>query len=239
MVHEKVIPKVHTITEERIDREIHTHDVFHRIQPIVDVQVLPPKHFVQTPDGKGLVEIPASAIPGRQSHFEVIDTSSKGSTDTGLSARGLPIEQVQRDHSLSDPVISSSKNYVTDEGHPKKESVIRHPPTLETGGYETAQTVPMHMNCLPSERARNSSNQDSIPRRRHGSREEEGLLYKNTGYGEQGMLPGLTEKTPTTGYDGSVGEATSFLRRKKEEKRRSVESRRNLEDSMRGLDVGK
>lgn len=46
MVHETILPTVHHIRHEEITREIHTHDVYHRQLPIIDVQVLPARHFV-------------------------------------------------------------------------------------------------------------------------------------------------------------------------------------------------
>lgn len=242
MVHETIIPKVHTITEERIDREIHTHDIFHRIQPIIDVEVLPAKHYIQSPDGKSLVEIPATAVPGRGGHYEIVDTSSRGNSDKALTAGGLPRAKLHHDHAIQEPIVSSSKSHVTSEGYTKTESVIRHPPTLETGARDSGQSVPMMMNCLPSEQARHAAN-NNVPHSKQRSHGEEDLLYKNTGYGEEGMLPGLEEKSPTTEYGGTVGEATSFLRRKKEEKRksmdsrRSLESHRSLEEKMAGLNV--
>ena len=64
VVHETVHKDIHHIREERITRDIHNHDVYHRILPIVDVEVLPPRHFLPV-EGGGLVEISASEVPGR------------------------------------------------------------------------------------------------------------------------------------------------------------------------------
>lgn len=65
VTHEYVQPFIHEHRQEKITREIHTHDVFHRIQPIIETEILPTKHYVHAPDGKSLIEIPENQIPGR------------------------------------------------------------------------------------------------------------------------------------------------------------------------------
>ena len=64
VIHETVHKDIHHVREERITRHIHNYDVYHRILPIVDVEVLPPRHFLPV-EGGGLVEISASEVPGR------------------------------------------------------------------------------------------------------------------------------------------------------------------------------
>lgn len=80
VVHEKVHRAVHHVREEVITREIHTHDIYHRIQPIVDVEVLPPRHFLPV-EGGGLVEINAQEVPGRGSNWVIAETASKIPSD--------------------------------------------------------------------------------------------------------------------------------------------------------------
>ena len=41
-----MLPEVHHIRHEQVTREIHTHDVYHRELPIIDVQVLPARHVI-------------------------------------------------------------------------------------------------------------------------------------------------------------------------------------------------
>jgi hypothetical protein len=48
---------------EAVTIETHTHEVHYRIQPITQTEILPTKHYVQSEDGKTLVEIPESQIP--------------------------------------------------------------------------------------------------------------------------------------------------------------------------------
>ncbi|KAI1213378.1 uncharacterized protein F4807DRAFT_470741 [Annulohypoxylon truncatum] len=62
VTHETVRPYVHEIKEEQIHREIHNHDVYHRVQPVYDVEVLPARHFVPGSAG-ALVEVSEDDLP--------------------------------------------------------------------------------------------------------------------------------------------------------------------------------
>ncbi|RYP51190.1 hypothetical protein DL768_003458 [Monosporascus sp. mg162] len=50
-MYETIRPELHEIKEEQIYREVHDYDVYHRIQPVYDVEILPARHFVPGPDG--------------------------------------------------------------------------------------------------------------------------------------------------------------------------------------------
>ncbi|KAI1384357.1 uncharacterized protein F4822DRAFT_445829 [Hypoxylon trugodes] len=63
VTHETVHPQVHEILEEQIHRDVHNHDVYHRIQPVYDVEFLPARHFVPGPSGD-LVEVSENDLPG-------------------------------------------------------------------------------------------------------------------------------------------------------------------------------
>ncbi|KAK4457338.1 hypothetical protein QBC42DRAFT_291672 [Cladorrhinum samala] len=63
VTHEVVKPKVHEIMHEQIERDVHEHHVVQKIQPVVDVEVLPAKHYVPGPDGR-LVEVAEQNLPG-------------------------------------------------------------------------------------------------------------------------------------------------------------------------------
>ncbi|KAI0117638.1 hypothetical protein F4776DRAFT_666288 [Hypoxylon sp. NC0597] len=56
VTHQTVRPQVHEITEEQIHRDIHNHDVYHRIQLVYDIEVLPTRHFISGPVDR-IVEI--------------------------------------------------------------------------------------------------------------------------------------------------------------------------------------
>jgi len=65
VVHETVYPKVHHVREEIYTREIHDEHIYDRILPIIDVQVLPAKHFAPMGPNGEFVEVPAAAVAAR------------------------------------------------------------------------------------------------------------------------------------------------------------------------------
>ena len=125
------MPKVHHIREEKIEREIHTYDVIHRVLPVIDVEVLPPRHFVPVAGG-GLKEVSADELPGRQGHWGIVETVTRPS-----SARpGRPSSPLE-------PEVINLPPSTSTDGLPVTETIVRHPPTLEVGARETGQTWPM------------------------------------------------------------------------------------------------
>jgi hypothetical protein len=58
---ERIKPHQHEVLEEQITRETHVHDVYHEIQPIIEREVRPAKHFIPTEDG-GLREVAAEDL---------------------------------------------------------------------------------------------------------------------------------------------------------------------------------
>ncbi|KAF2808432.1 uncharacterized protein BDZ99DRAFT_572298 [Mytilinidion resinicola] len=63
VTHETVIPHRHHIREEQIHREIHNHTYLHRIQPVLEFEVLPARHFVPDSSGQKLVEVSEDELP--------------------------------------------------------------------------------------------------------------------------------------------------------------------------------
>jgi hypothetical protein len=61
VTHETITTNTHEIREEHVCREIHNYHVKHMVQPIVDYEILPPRHFVQ--EGDEIREIGEEAIP--------------------------------------------------------------------------------------------------------------------------------------------------------------------------------
>jgi hypothetical protein len=115
-----------------------------------------------------------------------------------------------------EPTLSSKKEYITKEGHPKTEYVWRHPPMFETA---TGQKQPIYivagLGDLSSPRPKTApeksyhSEEDDNKGADFGAMRtpangEEGLLFRDSGYGGGGMLPGLTEKTPLAGIPGEL-----------------------------------
>ncbi|KAI4256736.1 MAG: hypothetical protein LQ352_001977 [Teloschistes flavicans] len=137
VVHETVHQDVHHIREELITREIHTHDVYHRILPVIDVEVLPPRHFLPV-EGGGLVEISGKEVPGRGKNWVIAETASKIPSDQSAPSQQRIFSARQFPGTEGDAV-----RYRTREGHERTEETWVHPPTLETGGRDTGQTWPM------------------------------------------------------------------------------------------------
>lgn len=137
VTHETVQKKTHHIREEVVTREIHTHDVFHRIQPVIDVEVLPPRHFLPV-EGGGLVEIGADEVPGRGNNWVIAETASKIPSDQPAPTRRRGFTARQFAGKEGDYV-----EFTGDEGQAVSHTTWVHPPELETGGRDSGQTWPM------------------------------------------------------------------------------------------------
>ena len=151
-MHENVQQQVHHIREEVITREIHDHDVYHRVLPVVDVEVLPPRHFLPV-EGGGLVEISASEVPGRGKNWVIAETASKIPSDQ-------PAPPVQSRFTAREfrGTEGDARRYVTPEGVERTEQTWVHPPELETGGRDSGQTWPMPFGeAVPEKHHRHSS----------------------------------------------------------------------------------
>lgn len=137
VVHERVHQNVHHIRKELITREIHEHEVYHRILPVIDVEVLPPRHFLPV-EGGGLVEISGKEVPGRGNNWVIAETASKIPSDQA-APKGLRDFSARQFHEGEGDAVE----YTTAEGYPRTEQTWVHPPELETGGRNTGQTWPM------------------------------------------------------------------------------------------------
>lgn len=138
VLREVVNKDIHHIREEVVTREIHNHHVFHRILPIIDVEVLPTRHFV--PDGKGgLVEISEHEIPGRtgpyRQNWAIVETASRD------HVVHKPRQFTARHFSGNE---GDYKEYISAAGVPTTETTWIHPPVLEEYSELTRQTVPFY-----------------------------------------------------------------------------------------------
>jgi hypothetical protein len=125
VIHEVVKPHEHEIIEERIYREIHNHDVYHRIQPVLQTEILPARHYVHDVNGN-LVEISEDQIPHRTGEFQQWYI---GKTDS-------PAVQAARLPQITKPTVVKDIKYMTPEGFERRETTIVHPPELEDlSGY--------------------------------------------------------------------------------------------------------
>ncbi|WPH04727.1 Hypothetical protein R9X50_00762200 [Acrodontium crateriforme] len=141
VTHETIRKDVHTIREERITREIHNHTVYHRILPIIDIEVLPARHFI--PVEGGYCEIAEDEVPGqagKNAQWLIAETVSKMlPASTGSSC--LPHRFTARTFA---PDEGQYKEYTSPDGIPRTETTWVHQPTMEIGGMHTGQTHPFH-----------------------------------------------------------------------------------------------
>lgn len=148
-------PTEHHVTHERITREIHNHDVFHRILPVIDVEILPTKHYIVDPRHPGILkEIPESEAPARNNWS--ITTNLKLAPD-GLAKPKDPssnealaaIRQCRHEgKDARQPVLTNKRSYMTEHGVMRTEYFWKHPPTLDMSLYNQGKTAPLLMNCM-------------------------------------------------------------------------------------------
>jgi hypothetical protein len=113
--------------QHKIYREIHNYEHFHRIQPVMMTEVLPPRHWIPNPTGQGLIEISADELPARTGDnrwWSVCEHSS-------------PYALQKSSHKYrTEPEIIEAGTFITEEGFERKETIIIHPPTLaDLTGY--------------------------------------------------------------------------------------------------------
>lgn len=147
VTHETVHRHIHHIHEERITREIHNHDIHHRILPIVDVEVLPARHFLPV-QGGGLVEVSADDVPSRGKNWIIAETLSKIPSGRPAPAGGAAPGRRRFTAREFPGSEGDDKRYITPEGYEKTEQTWIHPPAVETGARDTGQTWPVEIGNL-------------------------------------------------------------------------------------------
>ncbi|KAL8942286.1 MAG: hypothetical protein Q9216_001759 [Gyalolechia sp. 2 TL-2023] len=162
VVHERVHQDVHHIREEVITKENHEHDVYHRILPIIDVEVLPPRHFLPV-EGGGLVEISGKEVPGRGNNWVIAETASKIPSDHAAPKGSRPFSARQFLGTDGDAV-----QYDMLDGHQKTEQTWVHQPELEIGGRDSGQTWPMEFGVQSDSTNYREHKASKSPRSKHG-----------------------------------------------------------------------
>ncbi|MCJ1437149.1 hypothetical protein MMC27_006534 [Xylographa pallens] len=147
VVHETVNKDIHYVKHEVVTRDIHEHTYYHRILPVIDVEVLPPRHFLPV-EGGGLVEVSADEVPGRGKNWVIAETASKIP-----SAGPLPNEPRKFTAREFIDTEGDNKSYTMPEGYERTEQTWVHPPELETLGQASGQTWPMEFGQDPSARS--------------------------------------------------------------------------------------
>ena len=88
MTHERVNRLTTNVREEHVYRDIHDYDVFHSTQPVIDVEFLPARHFIQRPSGTK-VEVPGENLAvytGINSMWSVSARSSYSRSSYSMSS---------------------------------------------------------------------------------------------------------------------------------------------------------
>jgi hypothetical protein len=114
--------------QQKIYREIHNYEFFHRIQPVIMTEVLPPRHWIPNPNGEGLIEISAEELPARTGENRWWSICQKES----------PYAAQKSSHKYrTEPEIIDAGTVITEEGFERKETIIIHPPKLaDLTGYD-------------------------------------------------------------------------------------------------------
>ncbi|KAK4494327.1 hypothetical protein PRZ48_014625 [Zasmidium cellare] len=143
VTHEDRTVNTHEIIQHAITREIHNHHIFHRILPIVDVEVLPARHFVPT-EGGGLEEITAADAPvDSTERLQQLISEAVASMLPKTEEQDVPRHFSARTFEDTDCAF---KEYTSPEGIKRTEQWWVHPPSVDTGAKEAGQTAPFPMN---------------------------------------------------------------------------------------------
>lgn len=138
VTHNMIVEEHRDIREEQITREIHTHDVHHRILPVIDIEVKPARHFI--PVEGGYAEIAEEELPGRtgeNAKWAIAEFVSKSMSKGGRVPRQFTARKFEGSE-------GEYKERKMPEGHTRTEQCWVHPPTLEDGGMRSGQTYPFH-----------------------------------------------------------------------------------------------
>ncbi|KAL6708467.1 hypothetical protein ACN47E_002730 [Coniothyrium glycines] len=142
VVHEVIKPHEHEIIQKKIYREIHNYSYYHRIQPVMHTEVLPPRHFIPNPNGEGLIEISADELPmrtGKNRWWEIVQKETPQTYEIQSRWR-------------AEPEIIEQKPYITEEGLERRETTIIYPPRLEDMSNYDGIVQPVHFDHKTGER---------------------------------------------------------------------------------------
>ncbi|KAF2745524.1 hypothetical protein M011DRAFT_460105 [Sporormia fimetaria CBS 119925] len=142
VTHEYIKPIEHEVHEERIYREIHNHDVYPRIQPVYETEVLPPRHFIPDPnDPDNLIEVSEDQLPEYCKNGSQTRYMTRAREHHPLAENpSFPTPQSR----LTQPEIVEEKSYTTADGRERKDSVILHPSTLNDMSSYTGPVREVH-----------------------------------------------------------------------------------------------
>lgn len=141
VTHEVIKEERQEVFQKVITRETHDYHIYHRILPIIDIEVLPARHFV--PIQEGYVEIAEEELPGRtrdKVNWAIAEMVSKR---TPAESREATIARTFSARKFAG-TEGDEKEYIGPEGHPVKEKWWVHPPTVADDSYRVGQSYPFH-----------------------------------------------------------------------------------------------
>jgi hypothetical protein len=110
VTHETRRTDVHEVREEHIHREIHQYHVRRQIQPVIEYEILPPRHFVHL-EGGGYAEVSDHELPVGTPDGEWITREVAAQLEEGSSLVGCPGSEDKNERrytrSTSDTPISA------------------------------------------------------------------------------------------------------------------------------------
>ena len=115
VTHELIKRERHEVFQKVITRETHDYHIYHRILPIIDIEVLPARHFV--PIQEGYVEIAEEELPGRtrdKVNWAIAEMVSKR---TPAESREAAITRTFSARKFAGSE-GDDKEYIGPEGHP-------------------------------------------------------------------------------------------------------------------------
>lgn len=141
VTHELIKEERHEVFQKVITRETHDYHIYHRILPIIDIEVLPARHFV--PIQEGYVEIAEEELPGRtreKVNWAIAEMVSKRTPAESREAAIARTFSARKFHGSE----GDEKEYIGPEGHPVKEKWWVYPPTVADDSYRAGQSYPFH-----------------------------------------------------------------------------------------------
>jgi hypothetical protein len=136
VINEIIKPHEHEIITERVHRDIHNYEVYHRIQPVLDTEILPARHFVPSSSQSHLIEVSEQDLPdctGDNQPWIVGERKSPANEQ-------FHTPQAQ----LTEPKAGGYQTFTTPEGFERKQTTWLHPAELEDmGGYD-GPVMPVH-----------------------------------------------------------------------------------------------
>jgi hypothetical protein len=189
VTHEVVKPHEHEIVQHKIFREIHNYEYYHHIQPVYDIEVLPPRHWIPNPNGEGLIEISADELPSRTGNnrrWKIVQEQEEPSTAVRPAWR-------------TEPQIIEHPTTLTKDGFERKETTILYPPTLQDMTEYDGMIQPVHFDHKTGERWLGEITTMHKLRQELGQVADPGLPMKEL----NGTLPGVPGESDVPGLSKS------------------------------------